>query len=64
MQNHVSSIDTSRTTTASTSIARPLQLIGALFLGAVILYGVGFSHMSAAHNAAHDTRHSAAFPCH
>ncbi|WP_205547668.1 CbtB domain-containing protein, partial [Pseudomonas carnis] len=23
-----------------------------------------FSHIEAVHNAAHDTRHSAAFPCH
>jgi cobalt transporter subunit CbtB len=25
---------------------------------------VGFAPVSAVHNAAHDTRHSAAFPCH
>jgi cobalt transporter subunit CbtB len=25
---------------------------------------VGFSHIEAVHNAAHDTRHSLAFPCH
>jgi cobalt transporter subunit CbtB len=25
---------------------------------------VGFSHLGAFHNAAHDTRHSNAFPCH
>jgi cobalt transporter subunit CbtB len=30
----------------------------------VILYGVGFAHHDALHHAAHDTRHSAAFPCH
>ena len=33
-------------------------------LGSFILWGVGFSQISALHNAAHDTRHSAAFPCH
>lgn len=33
------------------------------FLGLVMIYGVGFApHI--AHNVAHDTRHSAAFPCH
>jgi cobalt transporter subunit CbtB len=36
----------------------------ALLLGLTILWGVGFSHIDALHNAAHDTRHSAGFPCH
>lgn len=40
------------------------QLLAALFLGAVIIYGAGFANMGAAHNAAHDTRHSQGFPCH
>ena len=29
-----------------------------------VIWGVGFSHVPAWHNAAHDTRHSMAFPCH
>ncbi len=33
-------------------------------LGAVILFGVGFSDLTVAHNAAHDTRHAMVFPCH
>jgi len=28
------------------------------------VYFAGFSHLEAVHNAAHDTRHSAGFPCH
>lgn len=36
----------------------------AALLGSFLIWGVGFSHISAFHNAAHDTRHSAAFPCH
>ena len=32
--------------------------------GALLIALVGFSPISAVHNAAHDTRHSAAFPCH
>jgi cobalt transporter subunit CbtB len=28
------------------------------------VYFAGFSHIEAVHNAAHDTRHSSAFPCH
>ena len=33
-------------------------------LGLFLLWGVGFSQIPALHNAAHDTRHSLAFPCH
>lgn len=36
----------------------------ALSLGLVILYGAAFSEMPELHNAAHDGRHSAGFPCH
>lgn len=36
----------------------------AVILGAVVLFGVGFSNLSVAHNAAHDTRHAMVFPCH
>ena len=41
-----------------------LQLFAAAALGFIILFGVGFAPMDIAHNAAHDTRHSVAFPCH
>jgi cobalt transporter subunit CbtB len=41
-----------------------VSLLLAGFLGAFIIGMVGFSHMSAAHNAGHDYRHSMAFPCH
>lgn len=36
----------------------------AALLGAFLLWGVGFSHSEVLHNAAHDVRHSLAFPCH
>jgi len=45
---------------ASAAVA---ALVAAL-LGLFLLWGVGFSHLSEVHNAAHDTRHSNAFPCH
>lgn len=44
--------------------SKNLQLFAAAALGIVILFGVGFAPMNMAHNAAHDTRHSVAFPCH
>lgn len=37
---------------------------GALMLGFVMLYAVGFSESSVAHNAAHDVRHANGRPCH
>jgi cobalt transporter subunit CbtB len=43
------------------ALAAPLA---AAILGVVIIWAVGFSHVEAIHNAAHDTRHSNAFPCH
>ena len=49
---------------ASVSSTKNLQLLAAATLGIVILFGVGFAPMDMAHNAAHDTRHSVAFPCH
>lgn len=46
------------------AISKGLQIAGALLLGIAILYGAGFASISAVHNAAHDMRHSAGFPCH
>ena len=33
-------------------------------LGLVIVFAAGFSPSETVHNAAHDSRHSFAFPCH
>lgn len=41
-----------------------LQSAAAVLLGALIVYGAGFSARAEAHNAAHDGRHTHAFPCH
>lgn len=59
---------TTTTLSESRSTSRPLDrtLVGALALclGLGFIFLVGFAPVSAVHNAAHDTRHSAAFPCH
>ncbi|MEB0046638.1 MULTISPECIES: CbtB domain-containing protein [unclassified Pseudomonas] len=56
---------TSRTTSNTTTLSQRLTAaIGASILGACLVYFAGFSHIDAVHNAAHDTRHSSAFPCH
>jgi cobalt transporter subunit CbtB len=41
-----------------------IQALLAMSLGVFVVGGVGFSHISVVPNAAHDTRHSNAFPCH
>lgn len=40
------------------------QSLMAMALGLFIVGVVGFSHTDVIHNAAHDLRHSNAFPCH
>ncbi len=54
-------------TTLTQPLARAHLLPGAfaaLLLGCLFVYGVGFASPATIHNAAHDTRHSFAFPCH
>ncbi len=49
---------------SSTLSQRIVAAASASILGLCLVYFAGFSHIEAVHNAAHDTRHSAAFPCH
>lgn len=62
------SIETSarRSQTQSTAGAasRALPIAFAALFGVLLIAGTGFAHTEAVHNAAHDTRHSLAFPCH
>ncbi|TKT76701.1 CbtB-domain containing protein [Aquamicrobium sp. LC103] len=44
--------------------SRFFQLGLSALLGLFVIGFVGFAHMDLAHNAAHDYRHSMAFPCH
>ena len=44
--------------------ARIAPALAAILLGTFLVLGVGFAHSDAIHNAAHDSRHSFAFPCH
>lgn len=57
-----SEVQSDQQTTAIT--VAPMQTIGALVFGLIIIFAVGFMPVEAAHNAAHDTRHALAFPCH
>lgn len=61
---------TSQTAMQTQGVAIPqtasavVQALFAMMLGVFVLGFVGFSQIDAIHNAAHDTRHSSAFPCH
>ncbi len=60
-------MNTATTNTApSVAAAQSPRLIAvlALLAGLAIVYVTGFANASALHNAAHDTRHAMAFPCH
>lgn len=57
-----------RTNTHTIGVETPLRLLAApicaILLGVFLLLGAGFAPISVVHNAAHDSRHSFAFPCH
>lgn len=35
-----------------------------ILIGSAFIFLIGFAHIEAVHNAAHDTRHANGFPCH
>ena len=49
---------------AAGQVGRLSQAVMAMVLGVFVIGMVGFSHIDVIHNAAHDVRHSNAFPCH
>jgi cobalt transporter subunit CbtB len=49
---------------AAGNVGRLSQAVMAMVLGVFVIGMVGFSHIDVVHNAAHDVRHSNAFPCH
>ncbi|MDJ0611596.1 MAG: CbtB-domain containing protein [Kiloniellales bacterium] len=60
-------MSTATTNTAqSAAVAQSPRLIAvfALLAGLAIVYVTGFANATTLHNAAHDTRHTMAFPCH
>ena len=54
-------LTTAKTTTQS-NVVVPAVL--ALVFGVFLIIGTGFAGSETLHNAAHDSRHSFAFPCH
>jgi cobalt transporter subunit CbtB len=45
-------------------IARVSSALAAIALASIVLFGTAFAGPESLHNAAHDVRHSFAFPCH
>ncbi|CAD7050347.1 cobalt transporter [Pseudorhizobium endolithicum] len=54
----------SAATAAGLSLSKIIPLSMTAMLGLFVVGFVGFSQMEVLHNAAHDSRHSLAFPCH
>ena len=63
MKDQTSTMSKIHTTPISITFSKSIQLVSAMLLGIVILYGAGFVQTYTAHNAAHDMRHSQGFPC-
>lgn len=62
--NRLESATRTQTTEAARRTLAVVPAFAAAFLGLFLLWGVGFAGPMAIHNAAHDVRHSADFPCH
>jgi len=62
--SHAPAVIDHAVSSATATATRVKAAFMASVLGLVLLYGMGFSPMEALHNAAHDGRHSAGFPCH
>lgn len=60
----ITAATSSAVTTDRIAASTTAPALAAAFLGLFFIWGVGFSHIDAFHNAAHDTRHSNGFPCH
>ncbi len=49
---------------ARSAVRHFFPALSAMALGLMLVLLVGFAPVPEVHNAAHDTRHTAAFPCH
>lgn len=63
-QAQVAQAEVTHLPVAARQVGRLAQSLMAMSLGLFIVGVVGFSHIDVIHNAAHDVRHSNAFPCH
>jgi cobalt transporter subunit CbtB len=67
LEDFMQSATQSKTQTQSTSaLTQSRRIVAAttLVFGLGLVFLTGFANSAAVHNAAHDTRHAMAFPCH
>jgi len=58
-------MNTASISTIQLSVSERVKAVAAaLVIGVALIYTTGFAASSNVHNAAHDTRHGLAFPCH
>jgi cobalt transporter subunit CbtB len=57
-------ISSTKTVATADLSSRMTAAVVAGLLGTFFLFGVAFAQPDVLHNAAHDVRHSVAFPCH
>ena len=53
-----------RTAETAHADAGLLGIVGAIMLGAILLFSAGFAQATVMHDSSHDMRHALAFPCH
>ncbi|WP_377844989.1 CbtB domain-containing protein [Bosea sp. UC22_33] len=58
-------MNTVSVSTPKLSVSERVKAVtAALVIGIALIYTTGFAASTDVHNAAHDTRHGLAFPCH
>jgi cobalt transporter subunit CbtB len=58
-------MNTVSVSTPTLSVSERVKAVAAaLVIGVALIYTTGFAASSNVHNAAHDSRHGLAFPCH
>jgi cobalt transporter subunit CbtB len=48
----------------TTAVSTALPAVLAILIGVFLVWGTAFAYPTTIHNAAHDSRHALAFPCH
>ena len=59
--SNASALRGARTESRSSTL---VAVLSAALIGLGLIWGVGFAGATVLHNAAHDARHAAGFPCH
>ncbi len=57
-------MSTRAASTPTLTALRLVPVLAAALIGMSLIFVTGFAPQEVAHNAAHDTRHAFAFPCH